>query len=180
MALAGERTAAYTVCGRGSRAIRAGRGDGRQVDDIYRQYILEHYREPRNHGALEHPDIHAADTNPLCGDRIEIDLNVQGDRVSEVRFRGRGCAISQASASMLTEKIEGAPLEELRALRPQDIFDMLGVEIGPARQRCALLSLRVLHQGIGGPYTGRMDDDLDEGDASDAAAGLAERDRSGL
>ena len=131
------------------------------MDDIYRQYILEHYREPRNHGALEHPDIHAADTNPLCGDRIEIDLNVRDDRVSEVRFRGRGCAISQASASMLTEKIEGATLDELRALRPDDIFEMLGVEIGPARQRCALLALRVLHEGIGGSYTGRMDDDLD-------------------
>ena len=153
------------------------------MDDIYRQYILDHYREPRNHGTLEHPDIHAADTNPLCGDRIELDLLVADGRVSEVRFSGRGCAISQASASMLTEKIEGATLEELRALRPQDVFEMLGVEIGPARQRCALLSLRVLHEGIGGPYTGRMDDDLDEdaGDgAGDATAGLAERDRTGL
>lgn len=151
------------------------------MDDIYRQYILEHYREPRNHGALEHPDIHAADTNPLCGDRIEIDLNVADDRVTAVRFRGRGCAISQASASMLTEKIEGATLEELRALRPQDILDMLGVEIGPARQRCALLALRVLHEGIGGSYTGRMDDDLDAGDGTDSAtSGLAERERTGL
>lgn len=149
------------------------------MDDIYRQYILEHYREPRNHGTLEHPDIHAADTNPLCGDRIEIDLRVDGDRVSEVRFRGRGCAISQASASMLTEKIEGATLEELRALRPQDVFEMLGVEIGPARQRCALLSLRVLHQGIGGPYTGRMDDDDDLDDAA-ATQALKERDSSGF
>ena len=115
-----------------------------------------------NHGHLEQPDIHAADTNPLCGDRVEIDLAVRDGRVEEVRFSGRGCAISQASASMLTDKIEGATLDELRALRPQDILDMLGVEIGPARQRCAMLSLRVLHEGIGGPYTGRLDDDLDE------------------
>jgi nitrogen fixation NifU-like protein len=133
------------------------------MDDLYRQYILDHFREPRNYGSLDHADIHAADTNPLCGDRIAFDLNVRDGRVSKVRFSGRGCAISQASASMLTEKIEGASLEELRALTPQDMFDMLGVEIGPARQRCALLSLRVLHQGIGGRYTGRMDDeDLDE------------------
>ncbi|MEO7001216.1 MAG: Fe-S cluster assembly sulfur transfer protein SufU [Ktedonobacterales bacterium] len=132
------------------------------MDDLYRQYILDHYREPRNHGHLDQPDIHAADTNPLCGDRIEIDLTLDGDRVNEVRFEGRGCAISQASASMLTERIEGATLDELRALTPQDMLEMLGVEIGPARQRCALLSLRVLHQGIGGPYTGRygdLDDD---------------------
>lgn len=142
------------------------------MDDIYRQYILEHFREPRNHGSLEHPDIHAADTNPLCGDRVELDLNVHDGRVSEVRFHGRGCAISQASASMLTEKIEGATLDELKAITPHDVLEMLGVEIGPARQRCALLGLRVLHQGIGGPYTGRYDTDDDEG--------LAERDSSGL
>jgi nitrogen fixation NifU-like protein len=129
------------------------------MDDLYRQYILDHFREPRNYGAIEDADIHAADTNPLCGDRIALDLKLQDGRVKEVRFSGRGCAISQASASMLTEKIEGASLEELRSLTPQDVFDMLGVEIGPARQRCALLSLRVLHQGIGGKYTGRMDDD---------------------
>ena len=137
------------------------------MDDIYRQYILEHYREPHNHGTLEHPTLSAADTNPLCGDRIAIELNVgDGDRVSEVRFSGRGCAISQATASMLTDRIEGATLDEPRALTPNDIFEMLGVEIGPARQRCALLSLRVLHQGIQGPYTGRWDDDdEDEEDA---------------
>lgn len=135
------------------------------MDDLYRQYILEHYREPHNHGHLEHPDIHAADTNPLCGDRISIDLKLDGDRVSEVRFSGRGCAISQASASMLTEQIDGATLDELRAITPQDVFDMLGVEIGPARQRCALLSLRVLHQGVHGPYTGRLEDDDDLSEA---------------
>lgn len=135
------------------------------MEDIYRQYILEHYRDPRNHGRLDHPDIHAADTNPLCGDRIELDLQTADGRVTDVRFSGRGCAISQAAASMLTERIEGASLDELRALKPADILEMLGVEIGPARQRCALLSLRVLHQGIGGPYTGRWsDDDEDEDD----------------
>jgi nitrogen fixation NifU-like protein len=137
------------------------------MDDVYRQYILEHFREPRNHGHLEQPDIRAGDTNPLCGDRIELDLNVRDGRVTDVRFAGRGCAISQASASMLTERIDGATLEELRALTPQDILDMLGVPIGPARQRCALLVLRVLHQGIGGPYTGRLEDD-DEHDAAQA------------
>ncbi len=135
------------------------------MEDIYRQYILEHYRDPRNHGHLDHPDVHAADTNPLCGDRIELDLQVADGRVTDVRFSGRGCAISQAAASMLTERIEGATLEELRALRPADILEMLGVEIGPARQRCALLSLRVLHQGIDGPYTGRWSDEDEDEDS---------------
>jgi nitrogen fixation NifU-like protein len=88
-----------------------------------------------------------------------LEIQVEGERVTAVRFSGRGCAISQASASMLTERIEGATLDELRALRPDDILEMLGVEIGPARQRCALLALRVLHQGIGGGYTGRLDDE---------------------
>jgi nitrogen fixation protein NifU and related proteins len=132
------------------------------VDDLYRQYILEHYRDPRNHGHLDHPDLHAGDTNPLCGDRIALDLALDGDRVREVRFDGRGCAISQASASMLTERVEGATLDELRAIKPEDIFEMLGVTIGPARQRCALLSLRVLHQAIDGPYTGRYDAEDEE------------------
>jgi nitrogen fixation protein NifU and related proteins len=145
------------------------------MDDIYRQYILEHYREPRNAGRLEAPDVTTADTNPLCGDRVELDLALEGDRVREVRFRGRGCAISQASASMLTERIEGATLAELKAITPDDMLEMLGVTIGPARQRCALLALRVLHAGIGGPYTGRLDDDLD-----DVAQGKDEQAKSGL
>jgi nitrogen fixation NifU-like protein len=143
----------------------SGMGLGDASSDIYRQYILEHFREPRNHGHLEQPDIHVADTNPLCGDRIELDLRVCDGRVTEVRFDGRGCAISQAAASMLTERIEGATLEELRALTPVDMLEMLGVTIGPARQRCALLSLRVLHEGIGGSYTGRLDDGLADEDA---------------
>lgn len=133
------------------------------MDDLYRQYILDHYREPRNHGHLEHPSLRAGDTNPLCGDRLAFDLNVDGDgHVSEVRFTGRGCAISQATASMLSERVQDATLDDLRALTPKDIFEMLGVPIGPARQRCALLSLRVLHQAIGGPYTGRWSDEDDE------------------
>lgn len=150
------------------------------MDDIYRQYILEHYRDPRNHGRLDDPDVHAADTNPLCGDRVELDLNVRDGRVSEVRFSGRGCAISQASASMLTEKIDGATLDELKAITPSDVLEMLGVEIGPARQRCALLGLRVLHQGIGGPYTGRYETDDEDEDEVSASQGLAQRDKAGL
>ncbi|GAC1615642.1 MAG: SUF system NifU family Fe-S cluster assembly protein [Ktedonobacteraceae bacterium] len=114
----------------------------------YREYILEHYRNPRNYGKLEHPNVHAEDSNPLCGDQLGIDLLVEGHLVKEVRFQGRGCAISQAAASMLSEMIEGKPLEEVRALGKEDVLEALGVPISPARTKCAFLSLRVLHRGL--------------------------------
>src|SRR5205085_9332590 len=114
----------------------------------YREYILEHYRHPRNYGRLEHPDAHAEDSNPLCGDQLAIDLVVEGDRVSEVRFKGRGCAISQATASMLSEMIEGKTVEEVVQLGKDDVLEALGIAISPARTKCAFLSLRVLHRSL--------------------------------
>jgi nitrogen fixation NifU-like protein len=114
----------------------------------YREYILDHYRDPRNYGTLEHPTAHAEDSNPLCGDQVSMDLLVEGERVTAVRFRGRGCAISQAAASMLTEMIEGRTLPEVLRLGKQDILDALGIPISPARTKCAFLSLRVLHKSL--------------------------------
>ena len=114
----------------------------------YREYILEHYRNPRNYGTLEEPSVHSEDSNPLCGDQLAMDLLVDGDRVTEVRFRGRGCAISQASASMLSEMIEGKTVEEVTQLGKDDVLEALGVPISPARTKCAFLSLRVLHRGL--------------------------------
>ncbi len=114
----------------------------------YREYILEHYRNPRNYGKLENPDVHAEDSNPLCGDQLGMDLMVEGDLVKEVRFQGRGCAISQSAASMLSEMIEGKTVAEVRALGKEDVLDALGVPISPARTKCAFLSLRVLHRGL--------------------------------
>ena len=114
----------------------------------YREYILDHYRNPRNYGKLEQPNVHAEDSNPLCGDQLGIDLLVEGDRVSEVRFQGRGCAISQAAASMLSEMIEGKTVAEVVALGKDDVLEALGVPISPARMKCAFLSLRVLHRGL--------------------------------
>ncbi len=114
----------------------------------YREYILEHYRNPRNYGKLEHPDVHAEDSNPLCGDQLGMDLQVEGDLVKEVRFQGRGCAISQATASMLSEMIEGKTVAEVCALGKEDVLEALGVPISPARTKCAFLSLRVLHRGL--------------------------------
>lgn len=114
----------------------------------YREYILEHYRNPRNYGKLEHPTVHAEDSNPLCGDQLGIDLEVADGIVKEVRFQGRGCAISQAAASMLSEMIEGKPVEEVAHLGKDDVLDALGVPISPARTKCAFLSLRVLHRSL--------------------------------
>lgn len=116
--------------------------------DYYREYILDHYRNPRNYGTLESPSAHAEDSNPLCGDQLAIDLLVEGDTVKEVRFKGRGCAISQASASMLSEMIEGRPVAEVVRLGKDDVLDALGISISPARTKCAFLSLRVLHRSL--------------------------------
>ena len=132
----------------------------------YREYILDHYRSPRNYGKLEHPDAHAEDTNPLCGDQLAIDLLVEGDRVKEVRFQGRGCAISQASASMLSEMIEDRPVEEVVKLGKDDVLEALGIPISPARTKCAFLCLRVLHRSLA--LAGLEKPEADEADLDEA------------
>ncbi|HLI89445.1 MAG TPA: SUF system NifU family Fe-S cluster assembly protein [Ktedonobacteraceae bacterium] len=128
----------------------------------YREYILDHYRNPRNYGKLENPSTHAEDSNPLCGDQLAIDLLVEGDRVTAVRFQGRGCAISQAAASMLSEMIEGQPVAEVVKLGKDDILDALGIPISPARMKCAFLSLRVLHRSLA--LAGLEKPETEEGD----------------
>ena len=120
------------------------------LDDLYRQTILDHYQNPRNFGTLEQPDISAEDSNPLCGDEIRIDLNVKDGRVDAVRFTGKGCSISRAAASMLTEEIEGKTLEEVKRIGKQEVLDMLGIELGPVRLKCALLALKTLKVGVYG------------------------------
>ena len=121
------------------------------MDDLYREVILDHYRNPRNKGELEHPSHTFQDDNPLCGDRIRIDLLVnEQDVVEQVRFNGEGCAISMASASMLSEMLVGKTVEEAKAIGKQDILDALGIELGPVRLKCALLSLKVLKGAVYG------------------------------
>ena len=121
------------------------------MDDMYREAILDHYKNPRNHGQLDPHDYSYEDDNPLCGDRLRIDVRVGEDhKVKEVAFSGQGCAISQASASMLTEHIIGKSLDEVKQLNKDDILEMLGIELGPVRLKCALLSLKVLKAGVYG------------------------------
>jgi nitrogen fixation NifU-like protein len=114
------------------------------MSDLYREQILDHYRNPRNQGTLDPNDGSFEDTNPLCGDRVRIDLRIEDDIVTDIRFSGRGCAISQAATSMLTEMVKGRPIEEVRNLSKDDLLDELGIPISPARIKCALLGLKVL------------------------------------
>ena len=120
------------------------------MDDMYREVILEHYKHPHNAGTLEQADITHEDSNPLCGDRIRIDLAVADDSVADIRFQGRGCAISQAAASMLTDEIKGKTLDEVRAFSKDDMLDLIGIPLdkNPVRIKCALLALKTLKSGV--------------------------------
>jgi nitrogen fixation NifU-like protein len=131
------------------------------MDDLYRENIIEHYKNPSYRGRLDPNDYSYADNNPLCGDHIQIDVRVdESGKVSEARFDGHGCAISQASADLLVESILGKPLEDVRKLSKEDVLALLGIELGPVRIKCALLSLKVLKAGVYG--LGEVEDELAE------------------
>src|ERR1700704_731624 len=110
-------------------------------DQFYREYILDHYKNPRNFGRIEQPDVTHEEYNPLCGDMVGMDFQVRDGVIEDVRFHGRGCAISQASASLMTERLKGMTLEDARRVSKEDVLDELGIAISPARLKCALLSL---------------------------------------
>ena len=119
------------------------------MDDLYRDYILEHYRKPHNFGVIEEPSATYEGANPLCGDRITMQLGVKDGVVEDIGFTGRGCAISQASASLLTDEIKGKPIESAAGMSADDVLELLGIEISPARMKCALLSLETLQGALG-------------------------------
>jgi nitrogen fixation protein NifU and related proteins len=119
------------------------------MDDLYRDYILEHYRRPHNFGALDNATTTQEGANPLCGDRITLQLRVADGQIAGVGFTGRGCAISQASTSLLTDEIKGKPVETAASITSGDVLELLGIDISPARMKCAMLSLETLQGALG-------------------------------
>jgi nitrogen fixation NifU-like protein len=141
--------------------------------DIYREIILDYYRNPRNYGKIENPDISKRDSNPLCGDELEMHINIKDNKVSDVKFTGKGCAISQASASMLTELIMGKDFDYVKKLTKEDILENLGLpDLGPARIKCALLSLKVLKYGIYSYLSEKLNDIATADKIKEEASGL--------
>ena len=132
------------------------------MSSVYSEIILDYYRHPRNKGTLDHPHIKAKDSNPLCGDIIEMQLELDGNgSVKDVRFNGQGCAISQASASMLTELVKGKTLDDARNISKEEILSLIGGQLSAVRLKCALLSLKVLKTGVY-TYLGSMSNAKEE------------------
>jgi nitrogen fixation NifU-like protein len=130
------------------------------MDELFRDHILDHYRHPRCHGTLEHPDASVEDANPLCGDTLRMDFRFADGRVAEVRFVGSGCSISQAAASLICEAIEGRPIDEVKALTRQDVLDLLGIDdLGPVRSKCAMLALKTAKAAAYGLKTWNEEDE---------------------
>lgn len=122
------------------------------MSDIYQEIILDHYRNPRCHGTIEHPTHQARALNASCGDKLQMDIVVKNDIIEEVRFSGVGCAISQASASLLSESVQGTSVQKALELEPKDVLALLGVTLSPSRIKCGLLSLETLKKTLSSPH----------------------------
>ena len=126
-----------------------------EFDQLYREVILDHYKNPRSHGLLDAPDAQAEGQNPLCGDEVTVSVRFDGDLIGEVGFEGRGCAISQAATSMLTELVRGKTADEVARMPKEELLDEIGIPLTPVRLKCAILGLGVLkvalHKAKGTP-----------------------------
>lgn len=115
-------------------------------DGVQAEIVLEHYREPHNYGTMEKPTVSVTEANPVCGDTVNLSLLIEGGKITDVKFVGKGCSISQASASMLTDRIKDQTLDEVRKIDEKSIIEMIGLNLGPTRERCALLSYNTLQK----------------------------------
>ncbi len=122
------------------------------MDDLYRDYILDHYKRPRNFGELEPHDLEAHEHNPLCGDELGVHIRVADERISDIRVQGHGCAISQASASIASEELKGMELDRVGALGADWMLELLGIPVSAARRKCALLNLKVVRRAVTGDH----------------------------
>jgi nitrogen fixation protein NifU and related proteins len=120
------------------------------TDDLYRDYILDHYKRPRNFGELESVDLQAHEHNPLCGDELSVQIKVTDGKIEDLRFQGHGCAISQAAASIASEELKGMPLEEIGGLDADWALDLLGIPVSATRRKCALLGLKTVRGAVTG------------------------------
>ena len=126
-----------------------------ELDSLYREVILDHYKNPHGHGVIENADAVAEGQNPLCGDEVSIAIAFEGDTIADVKFQGRGCAISQAATSMLMDMVKGRTAQEVATMSRDELLDEVGIPLTPVRLKCALLGLGVLkvalHKGKGTP-----------------------------
>ncbi len=126
-----------------------------ELDSLYREVILDHYKNPRGHGVIDGADAEAEGQNPLCGDEVSIALSFEGDTIADVKFQGRGCAISQAATSMLMDMVKGRTAQEVASMSRDELLEEVGIPLTPVRLKCALLGLGVLklalHKGRGTP-----------------------------
>ena len=120
------------------------------AEDMYKEELLEHYREPQNYGKIEDADVQYRDFNPVCGDEVEVFINVKDNKVEDIKFTGKGCAISQAAASIVTEHIKGMKVDEVKTITNEKMLELLPIEVSNLRIKCGLLALKAIQKGLYG------------------------------